>query len=54
MFINRRPDDDYAVLLDTVSSCSVFKNKNLLKDITKTKDTLRVITNGGHQDLELK
>lgn len=48
------PDKDYTVLLVTGSTCSVFKNKNLLKNIIKTNDTLRVITNRGHQDSELE
>jgi len=37
-------------LLDTGSTCSVFFDNNLLRNIRKSPNTLRAITNGGHQD----
>ena len=41
---------DTCILIDTGSTISVFKNKNLLEDIGKNNNTLRAYTNGGYQD----
>ena len=39
------------ILLDSGSSCSVFNNNKILKNIVDNNTTLRYYTNGGHQDL---
>ena len=39
-----------SVLIDTGSTVSVFRNKELLKDITRSDSSLRAHTNGGFQD----
>lgn len=41
--------DDRSILIDSGSTCSVFRNANLLIDIESSK-TLRAFINGGHQD----
>lgn len=38
------------ILLDSQSTISVFKNKDMLRDVRRSPHTLRAITNGGHQD----
>ncbi len=48
------PNNDYSVLLDTGSTCSMFKNPHLLTNIRTSKDVLRAVTNGGHQDSNMK
>jgi hypothetical protein len=42
--------DNNSILLDTGSTCSVFKNSEMLINIRKSATTLRAYTNGGHQD----
>lgn len=42
--------DDNSILIDTGSTCSVFKNDKMLMNIRKSPKTLRAFTNGGHQD----
>ena len=49
---NEYEEDD--ILLDTGSTVSVFKNSKILTDIRKTGQTLRALTNGGHQDSNMK
>ena len=46
------PEDypDTAVLIDSGSTCSVFKNKSMLKNVREHTHMLRAYTNGGHQD----
>ena len=39
-----------SVLVDTGSMVSVFKNKKLLRNVTKSGSALRAHTNGGFQD----
>ena len=39
-----------SILIDTGSTISVFKNKELLKNVTKSDSSLRAHTNGGFQD----
>ena len=41
---------DNNILLDTGSTCSVFKNANMLINIVRRKYRMRAMTNGGHQD----
>ena len=36
------------ILLDTGSTCSVFRNKDMLQNIRKSPTKLRAYTNGGH------
>ena len=40
----------FHILLDTGSSCSVFKTKSLLRNIHRGKGSIRAFTNGGYQD----
>ena len=42
------------ILLDTQSTISVFNNPNMIDDIQPSDYTLRVWTNGGHQDSNLQ
>ena len=42
--------DDTAILLDTGSTVSVFKNRKMLTDIETVQVKMRAVTNGGHQD----
>ena len=42
------------ILLDTQSTTSVFNNPNMIGDIRPSERTLRVQTNGGHQDSNMK
>jgi hypothetical protein len=42
--------NDNSILIDTGSTCSVFKNPKMLLNIRRSNKTLRVYTNGGHQD----
>ena len=44
-------DDDIDFLIDTGSTCSVMKSKDMLVNVKKSKKTLRAYTNGGHQNL---
>ena len=41
---------DSSILLDTGSTISVFKNEKLLTNVRNVSQTMRAITNGGHQD----
>ena len=41
------------ILLNTGSTCSIFCDNNLLRNIRKSTNTLRALTNGGYQDLYL-
>ena len=43
-----------SVLIDTGSTVSVFKNKKLLRNVTKSGSALRAHTNRGFQDLVLQ
>ena len=45
---------DTSVLIDTGSNVSVFKNKQVLRNITKRESALRAHTNGGFQDSTLQ
>ena len=45
---------DTSVLIDTGSTISVFKNKEVLMNITKSASSLRAHTNGGYQDSTLQ
>ena len=45
---------DTSVLIDTGSTVSVFKNKEVLRNITKSASALRAHTNGGFQDSTLQ
>ena len=45
--------DRDAVLIDTGSTCSVFRNKNYLNNVRASSQTLHAFTNGGHQDSRL-
>ena len=52
-YFNRKLRNHYRdadILIDTGSAVSIFKNKNLLKNIQRTKRTLRAFSNGGWQD----
>ena len=42
--------DDTDILLDTGSTCSVFKNINMLIGVKRSMSTMRALSNGGHQD----
>jgi hypothetical protein len=42
------------ILLDSQSTVSVFNNPSMLSDIKPTHQTLRVRTNGGHQDSHMQ
>ena len=44
---------DTDLLIDTGSTCSVFKNAQMLTDIKKSKTIMRTVSNGGHQDSRL-
>ena len=50
--INSLPNT--SVLIDTGSTVSVFKNKEVLRNITKSATALRAHTNGGFQDSVLQ
>ena len=50
--INSLPDT--SVLIDTGSTVSVFRNKEALRNITKSATALRAHTNGGFQDSVLQ
>ena len=41
--------DSHSILIDTGSTVSVFKNKDMLKNMRKESHTMRALTNGGHQ-----
>jgi hypothetical protein len=41
------------ILLDSQSTISVFRNKNMLQNIRSSPHVLRAITNGGHQDSDM-
>ena len=41
---------DNDILIDTGSTCSVFKNEHMLMNIVRSKYIMRAMTNGGHQD----
>ena len=41
---------DTDILIDTGSTCSVFKNAKMLINIMRSKVIMRAVTNGGHQD----
>ena len=43
-----------SVLIDTGSTVSVFKNKEALRNITRSGSALRAHTNGGFQDSVLQ
>ena len=43
-----------SILLDTGSTVSVFKNRDLLKNVKTSENTLCAYTNGGHQDSSLQ
>ena len=43
-------DVDWALLIDTGSTCSVVMNESLLEDVHESNTVLRAYTNGGHQD----
>ena len=43
-----------SVLIDTGSTVSVFKNKELLRNVTKSGSALHAHTNGGFQDSVLQ
>jgi len=45
-----RPINKEWILLDTQSTVSVFNNKQYVTNIRESKEILRAITNGGHQD----
>jgi len=45
-----RPINKEWILLDTQSTVSVFNNKQYVTNIRESKEVLRAITNGGHQD----
>lgn len=47
---NHHEYDRLSILIDTGSNCSVFNNRDFLLDIHKSSYTLRVSTNGGHQE----
>ena len=42
------------LLIDSGSTCSVIMNPNILIDIHDSDQTLRAVTNGGHQDSHMK
>ena len=46
--------DDDSVLIDTGSIVSVFKNEKLLEGVSEVNQTMRALTNGGHQDSRMK
>jgi hypothetical protein len=48
--VNLDSCDDNSILIDTGSTCSVFKNRKMLMNLRKSAKTLRAYTNGGHQD----
>ena len=41
---------DTDILIDTGSTCSVFRNNNILINIMRSGTIMRAVTNGGHQD----
>ena len=41
---------DHSILIDTGSTCSVFRNSDMLTDIKKSDTTMRAYSNGGFQD----
>ena len=45
---------DNAILIDTGSNVSVFKTDKMLMNVQHSNKTLRAITNGGHQDSNMK
>ena len=45
--------DPHWILLDSQSTISVFKNKEMLTNVRRSPHTLRAITNDGHQDSEM-
>ena len=47
---NAQSIDPNWVLLDSQSTISVFRNKNMLRNIRRSPHVLRAITNGGYQD----
>ena len=47
---NAQSIDPNWVLLDSQSTISVFRNKNMLRNIRRSPHILRAITNGGYQD----
>ena len=43
-----------SILIDTGSTASVFQNRDLLKNVKTSENTLCAYTNGGHQDSSLQ
>ena len=41
---------DTDILIDTRSTCSVFKNADMVINVKKIKAIMRAMSNGGHQD----
>ena len=44
---------DTDLLIDTESTCSVFKNLRMLTDVKQSKTVMRIVSNGEHQDSRL-
>ena len=44
---------DTDLLINTGSTCSVFKNARMLTDVKQRKTVMRTVSNGGHQDSRL-
>ena len=42
------------ILIDTGSTCSVFRNPNMLLDIKASKNVMRTVSNDGYQDSKLR
>ena len=45
--------DPHWILLDSQSTISIFKNKEILSNVRCSPHTLRATTNGGHQDSKM-
>ena len=50
----RKKYADTYILIDTDSTCSVFRNPNILLDIKPSKHTMRIVRNGGYHDSRMR
>ena len=46
--------DEDSILIDTGSTVSIFNNEEMLTNVREVSQTMRAITNGGHQDSNKK